>query len=440
MCETGKLKKRPEKAIIYLSYVTEMVQEEAQMIRKLVQNYRKIALYTVAGAIVGVLIGAIDAGFGEVLQAITEIRSSHPMQFLPFLPLAGAAIVLLYRYVSRESLKGMTLVFQTGHGEADRIPRMLIPLVILSTWVTHLFGGSAGREGVAVQLGAAVAHTIGRKLKFLDNPRALLVIGMAAGFAGLFQTPVAATFFALEVLVSGVLLYEVLLPALAAAYTASITSHFLGLEKFSVPIQDSLQLTPEVLIRLLVIGIVFGVVGGVFASVLGYCKKLAADKLENPVIRIVLMGFVLSVLFLLLHLSRYSGLGTNLISLSFQNGQIYAYDWILKLLLTVLTLAAGFQGGEVTPLFSIGASLGIVLGSLLGLPVTFVAALGYAAVFGSATNTLLAPIFIGAEIFGPQNTIYFAIVCSIAYVFNGNKTIYSAQKNYRFFSNEGLDV
>lgn len=137
------------------------------------------------------------------------------------------------------------------------------------------------------------------------------------------------------------------------------------------------------------------------------------------------MGIGLSILFIILYCGRYSGLGTNLINLSFNNGVIYKYDWILKFILTILTLAAGFQGGEVTPLFSIGASLGVALGNIFNLPIEFVAALGYASVFGSATNTLFAPIFIGAEVFGYSYMPYFFIVCSIAYAFNKNKSIYS---------------
>ncbi|MEA4973559.1 MAG: chloride channel protein [Candidatus Metalachnospira sp.] len=410
------------------------------MINKLIAEYKEIFLYSFIAIFVGILIGAIDAVFGQVLIKITEIRAGNPIKLIPFLPIAGVAIMLLYNKFSKESLKGMTLVFQTGHGDINNIPKMLVPLVIFSTWITHLFGGSAGREGVAVQLGATVAHAIGRKMKFLNNPRALLVIGMAAGFSGLFQTPIAATFFAMEVLVSGVILYEVLLPALVASYAASITSHLLGLEKFSVTIENSLDLTPVIFAKIVVVGIIFGIVGGVFAHTLSFCKKKFADKIENPIKRIFIIGCILSIIFLVLHLGRYSGLGTNLINLSFQNGHIYNYDWILKLLLTIITLAAGYQGGEVTPLFSIGASLGIVMGNILGLPVMLIAALGYAAVFGSATNTLLAPILIGVEVFGPQNTIYFAIACSLAYIFNGNKTIYSAQKKFSFFSEDGVDI
>jgi H+/Cl- antiporter ClcA len=239
----------------------------------------------------------------------------------------------------------------------------------------------------------------------------------------------------MEVLVSGVLIYEVMLPALVASYVASLTSHFLGLEKFSVDISSSLSLTPYVAGKIIVIGIIFGIVGGVFAYALSYCKIKLATLMEDPIKRIFLTGIVLSILLLLFHSGRYCGLGTNLITSGFNGEQIYQYDWLLKIILTILTLAAGFQGGEVTPLFSIGASLGIILGNALGLPPTLVAALGYAAVFGSATNTLIAPIFIGIEVFGPQNALFFAIVCAIAYAFNGNKTIYTAQKNFQYFSN-----
>ncbi|MEY8355443.1 chloride channel protein [Lachnospiraceae bacterium 54-53] len=407
------------------------------MKRRLYEDYKDLFLYSFIAVFVGILTGAVDVVFVEVLIRLTEIRDRDPLKWIPFLPLAGMLILFLYKKLSGDSLKGMTMIFQTGHGDNGKIPGMLVPLVIFSTWLTHLFGGSAGREGVAVQIGAAIAHTMGRKLKFLAEPRILVVIGMAAGFSGLFQTPLAATFFSLEVLVSGVLLQEALLPALIASYAACTTSSLLGLEKFSVHMDSALELSPSVFAKMILLGIVFGIAGGFFAHSLGFCKKYFAGKIKQPLKRIFFMGCALSVILLVLHTGRYSGLGTNLIQSGFQNGQIYIYDWMFKFLLTILTLSAGFQGGEVTPLFSIGASLGMVLGTVLGLPAPFIAALGYAALFGSATNTLIAPIFIGAEVFGPQNTVYFVIVCATAYAFNGGKTIYSAQKNFSYFKGEG---
>jgi len=404
------------------------------MIRRIYENYKEILMYTFIAAIVGVLVGIIDDIFGEILLKITNIRDHNVIQLVPFLPVAGVIIMILYRQYSKESLKGMAMVFKTGHGEREKIPGRLMPLVILSTWITHLFGGSAGREGVAVQLGATFSHTLGRKMKLPNNSRTLLVVGMAAGFAGLFQTPLAATFFAMEVLVAGTLLYEVLLPALTASFVASYTSHFLGLEKFTVTIHETLDLSFANILKIILIGVLFGIVGGGFAYVLEYSKKYFANKIENPIKRIFFMGCGISIILLILNFGRYCGLGTNLIHASFFDGTIYKYDWILKIVLTVLTLSAGYQGGEVTPLFSIGASLGLVLGSLLGLPPILIAALGYAAVFGSATNTLLAPVLIGAEVFGTDHILVFVIVCSIAYVFNGNWTIYTSQKTHNYLT------
>lgn len=303
--------------------------------------------YVLLAILTGVLVGIIDAVFGRGLLAISDFRTVHYLYLIPFLPFAGLLITWLYHHFSETSLKGMTLVFETGQKKREDIPLLLIPLVMSGTWITHLFGGSAGREGVAVQIGAALSHALGRRFHLPKDSRIMLITGMAAGFGGLFQTPLAAVFFSMEVIVAGKIQYEALLPAL--------------------------------------------------------------------------------ILFLLYN-GRYSGLGTNLISAAFSGGTIYSYDWILKLLLTILTLAIGYQGGEVTPLFSIGASLGIVLGRILSISPVHCAALGYAAVFAGATNTLLAPVLIGLEVFGANDMVPFLIVCIFAYLVNGNKSIYGAQE------------
>lgn len=382
--------------------------------------------------ILGVIIGALDALFGRVLLAITAFRGPHVLWLVPFLGVAGWLSIWAYQRYSEESLKGMSLVMKVGFGEEEKIPILLVPLIMVGTWLTHLFGGSAGREGVAVQLGATISHGVGRKLKLTESSRVLLITGMAAGFAGLFQTPLTATFFAMEVMVTGIVQYDALLPAVTASFVASTTSHLLGLEKFEVVISEVMVWNTETIGKLLLVAVVFGATGGIFAYALKCVKGKVSAWIPNPRKRIFFMGTGLALLLLAIHWGRYCGLGTNLISDSFSGETIYAYDWILKLAFTVLTLSAGYQGGEVTPLFSIGASLGVIAAGILGLPVLPVAALGYAAVFGAATNTLLAPIFIGLEVFGGENMAAFAIVCIIAYVCNGNQTIYGAQKNYVF--------
>lgn len=286
----------------------------------------------------------MDAVFGRVLLYLGAVRDAHTAWFLPFLGLIGALMAWAYKRYGAGCENGMGMVFEAGHAEREAIPLRLVPFVICTTWLTHLFGGSAGREGVAVQLAAAP------------------------------------------------------------------------------------EWSAELALELAALGIVFGLTGAAFAFCLKRAKKLAQNRLKNPVLRALVMGVALSAVLYLLYRGRYCGLGTNLINASLAGEPIYAWDWALKLALTVLTLSAGFQGGEVTPLFSIGASLGAALAGLLGLPAAFCAALGYAAVFGSATNTLLAPALIGAEVFGWAAAPHFFAVCALSYAVNGGRSIYSGQK------------
>lgn len=292
----------------------------------------------------GIAVGAVDAVFGRVLLYLGAVRDAHTAWFLPFLGLIGALMAWAYKRYGAGCENGMGMVFEAGHAEREAIPLRLVPFVICATWLTHLFGGSAGREGVAVQLAAAP------------------------------------------------------------------------------------EWSAELALELTALGIVFGLTGAAFAFCLKRAKELAQNRLKNPVLRALVMGVALSAVLYLLYRGRYCGLGTNLINASLAGEPIYAWDWALKLALTVLTLSAGFQGGEVTPLFSIGASLGAALAGLLGLPAAFCAALGYAAVFGSATNTLLAPALIGAEVFGWAAAPHFFAVCALSYAVNGGRSIYSGQK------------
>ena len=385
--------------------------------------------YVLLAILTGVLVGIIDTVFGRGLLTISDFWTGHYLYLIPFLPFAGLLITWLYHHFSETSLKGMTLVFETGQKKREDIPLLLIPLVMSGTWITHLFGGSAGREGVAVQIGAALSHALGRRFHLQKDSCVMLITGMAAGFGGLFQTPLTAVFFSMEVIVAGKIQYEALLPALIASYTAAYTSHTLGLEKFYVPLKDTLEISDAgMAVRLIVLGIIFGLTGRLFSFLLAKSKKFFGEKIKNPYFRIGVISIPLALILFLLYNGRYSGLGTNLISAAFSGRMIYSYDWILKLLLTILTLAIGYQGGEVTPLFSIGASLGIVLGGILSISPVHCAALGYAAVFAGATNTLLAPVLIGLEVFGANDMVPFLIVCIFAYLVNGDKSIYGAQE------------
>ncbi|MGO2764661.1 MAG: chloride channel protein [Pseudolactococcus laudensis] len=388
--------------------------------------YQNIAIWSGLAILIGLGAGVLDALFGRVLIGVTDFRLQHFNNLIPFLPLIGVLIVFLYHRFGKTASQGMGLVFSVGHQSDDVIPKRLIPLAMVATWLTHLFGGSAGREGVAVQIGATFANFLGDVFK-VKNRHIIVMIGMAAGFGGLFQTPFAATLFALEALIAGAIYYRAIVPALIASTVAAQTSHFLGLEKFSFTLTNLPVLDANLIAKLLLMGAIFGLTGFAFAWLLTFAKSRLTILLPNPYVKVAACGVILSLLFTMLGHGRYSGLGTSLITAAFGGGQIFSWDFALKLLLTVLTLAIGFQGGEVTPLFAIGAALGTTLGLALGLPVTFVAALGYAAVFASATNTFWAPILIGCEVFGYALMPYLMIVVIISYMLNFNKSIYTAQ-------------
>ena len=390
-------------------------------------DYRDTAIWVLLAVLIGLIVGGLDAVFGRILLAVSSFRTDHFYYLIPFLALAGLATVYIYQRFGKRANKGMGLVFSIGQQSDETIPRRLIPIAMLTTWLTHLFGGSAGREGVAIQIGASVANYLGDLAK-VKNRHIMVMVGMAAGFSGLFQTPLAATLFAVEVIVVGSIYYQAILPALIASLVAAQTSHFLGLEKFSYAVTKLPTLNLLIIMKLVVIGIAFGLTGFLFSWLLGKTKASLGTLLPNPYLRIAVGSVILSVLFVVFDQGRYSGLGTNLISTTFSGGPIFAWDFIVKLLLTILTLSIGFQGGEVTPLFAIGATLGMLLGALMGLPLTFVAALGYAAVFAAATNTFFAPILIGCEVFGFSLLPYLLITVSVSYALNFNHSIYTAQK------------
>ena len=389
---------------------------------------KETVLLSLVGVVIGIVTGIVDTIFGRTLLLFAQINRDFYSFLIPFLALAGLLIIAAYQTWGQTAQKGMKLVFEAAQGKREHIPLILIPLLIGSTWLTHLFGGSAGREGVAVQLGAAIANGTERFFSIKQHKRVLLIVGMAAGFSGLFQIPLAATFFALEVLIVGRLPLRALFPALTAAFTADYTSHWLGLEKFTHIIHQAFPISIDHMIRLGLLAIGLGLVGKLFAWGLRQGKPFFKGLLPNPYIRVAIVSIVLSFAFFCLDQGRYSGLGTNLIEAAFSGHGIYAWDWFLKLTLTIITLSIGFQGGEVTPIFTIGACLGFVLAPILGLPLELGVALGYIGVFASATSTLIAPIFIGGELFGFNNVAAYTIIAIIAFLLQPYYSIYSLQE------------
>lgn len=392
------------------------------------KNWKRVLILVAAGLIIGVLAALAEVVFFYGLRF--SIRSKEWLGNWSFLlmPFLGLLVVWIFQRFGGPCSKGMNLVFEVARGKFHEIPLKNLGLAMVGTWLSHLAGASVGREGVALQLGATVSNFLERFFPKMERKKTIFIVtGMAAGFAGLFGTPFTATFFALEVFRTGSVQLVAMLPALTAAFTASSVSHLFGIVKEAMPLDFSL-LAPNGISwwQIIIFGVIFGLIGGLFAQCIHLAKHSFAKWFKNPYLRVAVIGTILAVLMALFH-GRYSNLGGNLIEPAVEGGVIHWYDWILKFAFSICFLSCGFMGGEVTPLFTTGACLGCVMAPLMGLDPTIGAALGYAAVFGAGTNTLVAPILIGMEIFGWSTFPVMFLVCIIGYIFNGNQSIYELQ-------------
>lgn len=380
--------------------------------------------YYIRLVILILLIAVCCSVFGQVLLKLIEMTSGYYKYLIVLTP-----IILLFTKFSNKYLKtntiGMKYFIEAATEKKDKVSWSFPFILTLNTLLAHGFGVSVGREGVAVQLGGAIGGNLAGEDFSKDKKQFFVKLGMICGFAGLFQTPLAAVVFILEVVserfnftVNKVYEY---ITYIIGAYISAFVSHKLGLEKFFVRIDISkVNINIEFLLKIILIGIVFVFVGIFFVVIQRKIKEIVASN--NNISWILLIVFIL-VSFIFEY--RYASLGTNLIGLSFTNfEQIQIYDFILKIILTAICTGIGFSGGEVTPLFAIGATCGVILGTYLGLPILVTAALGYCLVFSAATKTYIAPILLALEVFG-YKLMFFAIVPAfLIYLINKKYSIY----------------
>ncbi len=375
--------------------------------------------------ILGCLVGAASAAFLNLLHLATNYREAN-LWIIYFLPLAGLLIGFSYHYYGKEAVKGNNLLIEELQSPKKIIPLIMAPLVFIGTIVTHLFGGSAGREGTSVQVGGAIADQFTKVLKLKPRDRKIILIcGISAGFASVFGTPLAGAVFGLEVFVIGSLLYTAILPSFISAVVAhyvclQLGAHHTHYEVPNVPPIDLLKAG-----YCLATGILFGLAARSF-SVLNQKLSGIFKKIKYPPIRPVVGGIIFLAIIIGFGAYRFLGLGLPEISAAFTKQEKY-YTFAVKIALTALTLSAGFKGGEVTPLFFIGATLGSFLSVFVPLPVGLLAAMGFVAVFSGAANTPLACIFMGIELFGAATGVYIALACVMAYIFSGHSGIYESQ-------------
>lgn len=381
------------------------------------------------GSVVGVLSGVAGAVFLTTLRWVTELRIGNGW-LLWFLPAAGLGIGLGYHHLAGRAAEGNNLIIDEIHEPTAWIPRRMAPLVYVGTLATHLFGGSAGREGTAIQMSGSLTDSFCRLVGIDgDDRRVLLIASISGGFGAVFGVPLAGCVFGLEVQSVGRLRYDALVPALTASVVGDLVVRGLGVGHVPTPTVAPVDLSPLLIAKVLLCGLAFGLLALLFSELTHGLKRLFAAAVPYPPLRPMIGGVAIIGLTSLVGTQDYLGLSLPLIGEALAGAATLAtFAFALKLLFTVVTLGSGFLGGEVTPLFVIGATAGATFAQVLDLPPELMAAVGFVAVFAGATNTPLACTVMGLELFGTGPAVPLLIACTVAYVFSSHRSIYTAQR------------
>jgi H+/Cl- antiporter ClcA len=403
-----------------------------QIVRKYIATIEQIPLFIYLlkwlclALLVGVLAGSASAFFLVSLDWATNWREDN-LWIIVFLPIGGLIIGLTYHYLGSNVVKGNNQLLEEFHSPRQVIPLRMAPLVLFGTIATHFFGGSAGREGTAVQMGGAIADQFTKWFKLNNTDRkVLIVMGISAGFASVFGTPLAGAIFALEVLIIGRMRYEAILPSFLVAVIADYTCRTWNVSHMHYSIPFVPEMTPLNFVWTILVGIIFGLTALLFSKSTHFWTNFFKSNINYPPLRPLIGGVFVALAVYLLGTTKYIGLGIPTIFESFSENQ-NSYDFLLKILFTSFTLGAGFKGGEVTPLFFVGATLGNILVWFVPLPIALLAGMGFVAVFAGATNTPTACTIMGIELFGIESGVYIGLACVVSYLFSGHTGIYASQ-------------
>lgn len=387
---------------------------------------RNFTQWLLLATCIGCITGSASAFFLTSLNWVTNWRENH-IWIIALLPLGGFSVGLMYHYLGKSVVKGNNLLLEELHSPKQIIPFRMAPLVLFGTLATHFFGGSAGREGTALQMGGAIADRFTHYFKLSVTDRQIvLMLGISAGFASVFGTPLTGAVFALEVMLIKGFKHKAILPCILAAFIAHYTCINWNVEHTHYAIGQIPHLNITNILLVLGCGFAFGLTAMLFSKLLHFYSGIFKSFISYPPLRPFVGGIFIALAVLYLGTTDYIGLGIPVISFSFTQS-VPHYAFLIKLLLTTFTLGAGFKGGEVTPLFFIGATLGNALFPIVPLPMALLAGLGFVAVFSGATNTPLACTIMGMELFGSACGVYAALACAMAYLCSGPVGIYSSQ-------------
>ncbi len=416
------MRERKEEFKEELHEIRDELRRDARSVRETVLTFLK---WLVVAGCTGVAGGAVGTIFHVSVQWAAQLRLQQPW-LIWLLPVGGLMIAAFYSVCRMKNENTNTIIDSVHFG--DRVPLMLVPCIYFATVITHLFGGSAGREGAALQIGGSIGNYVARFFHLDDKDMRLATLcGMSAVFSALFGTPLTATIFALEVISVGVFYYSALVPSIVAALIAFGISLLCGV----APTRFLLFAEPLGALmvgKVAVLAIVGSLMSIVFCLTMHGTEHLLTKRIPNGYVRIVVGACAIVGLTLLVGSQDYNGAGMDLIAGAIETGRAKPFAFALKLLFTAVTLGAGFKGGEVIPTFFIGATLGCVVGPLLGIPAGFAAAVGLVCVFCGAVNCPIASIVLSVELFGAGNLVYFALACGIAYMLSGYFGLYSSQK------------
>lgn len=377
-------------------------------------------------ALIGLFSGSASAFFLISLEWVSLFRTQNNWIFW-LLPIGGLTIGLLYHYYGKDVVKGNNLLLEEYQAPQKTIPLKMAPFVLLGTLITHLFGGSAGREGTAVQMGGAIADQFSRIFQLdATDRKTLIILGISAGFASVFGTPLAGAIFALEVVLSCKSSIKSAILSFVVAFFAYYTVELWNVQHTHYSIPNIPELNPENLFWIIPAGILFGFAAMLFSRSTHFWGSLFSKTISYPPLRPYIGGVILALTFYYFDASKFMGLGVPSIVEAFNKPSNYS-DFFLKILFTGFTLGAGFKGGEVTPLFFVGATLGSALSVFIPLPIALLAGMGFVAVFSGATHTPVACTVMGIELFGIESAVFIAISCFIAYLASGSVGIYHSQ-------------